>query len=237
MAKKYIDIEGIGQVLVRHNVRAKHACISIGPDGSLRVTLPPLVPLIFARQFVLSQKQWITQKRPITQLLKTGMPIGKLHRLNFAEGKSVIQPTSRASGNLLNINVPKNQAPSSPAVQATALKAAEKILQKESNIVLRPRLSSLAAQHGFSFNSSSVRKLKTRWGSCDSKKHITINIFLLQLPWGLIDYVLLHELTHTEHMHHHADFWERLEIACPDSKNLKKRLKQFRPNIFAAPDL
>ncbi len=71
-----------------------------------------------------------------------------------------------------------------------------------------------------------VRKMKTRWGVCHTrKKEITLNSELLKKDIKLIDYVIIHEMCHFFEANHSKNFWELVSAACPDYKNLKKRLK------------
>ena len=51
----------------------------------------------------------------------------------------------------------------------------------------------------------------------------------MQLPWNLIDYVLLHELTHTNILRHGPDFWQALEAVLPNMAVLKKTLREYQP--------
>jgi len=97
--------------------------------------------------------------------------------------------------------------------------------------LLPPRLARLASEYGFSYRSVSAKQLKRRWGSCDSQHNIVFNFFLMELPWDLIDYVLLHELTHTEHMHHGPDFWSRLKQISPRALDLRRQINTYRPII------
>lgn len=79
-------------------------------------------------------------------------------------------------------------------------------------------LSSLAAEHGFTFRESVVRGQKTRWGSCSSNKTISLSYKLLFLERDWVRCVLLHELCHTVFMDHSANFrrlLNRLEPRCP----------------------
>ncbi len=99
--------------------------------------------------------------------------------------------------------------------------------------LLPNRLASLAGTHGFEYGSISVKQLKGRWGSCDHQKNITLNLFLMQLPWELIDYVLLHELTHTNILRHGPDFWRAMEAVLPAVKNARKTLRAYQPVLYS----
>lgn len=77
-----------------------------------------------------------------------------------------------------------------------------------------------------------IKQLTRRWGSCDQKKSIVLNLFLIQLPWELIDYVIIHELTHTKHLNHSTDFWDSLETFKPQARQLKKQLNNYHPSII-----
>jgi predicted metal-dependent hydrolase len=90
---------------------------------------------------------------------------------------------------------------------------------------LRDRLEFLAREHGFSCNRVTVRRQKTRWGSCSPRNNISLNIKLVQLPAELMDYVILHELTHTRVHNHSRKFWAELDKYVKNSKSVSRRLK------------
>lgn len=73
-----------------------------------------------------------------------------------------------------------------------------------------------------------TRAQKTRWGSCSSNSTISLNVYLLQLPQELKEYVYLHELVHLEEMNHGIRFWEKLDMFCPGAKNKQKLLQKYR---------
>ncbi len=73
-----------------------------------------------------------------------------------------------------------------------------------------------------------TRAQKTRWGSCSSNNTISLNVYLLQLPQELKEYVYLHELIHLEEMNHGTRFWEKLDRLCPGAKNKQKTLQRYR---------
>ena len=93
--------------------------------------------------------------------------------------------------------------------------------------VLIPRLKYLAEKHGFEYNKVALRNQKTRWGSCSSKNNINLNINLVSLPQDLMDYVLVHELTHTKIKNHSKDFWNHLGKHIPNPKQQNKKLRNY----------
>jgi hypothetical protein len=94
----------------------------------------------------------------------------------------------------------------------------------EAKKTLIDRLYHLAQEHGFTYNSASVRNQRTRWGSCSQKNNISLNMKLVLLPKELIDYVILHELVHTRIHNHSKKFWAELDRYMENSKNMAKRL-------------
>jgi predicted metal-dependent hydrolase len=121
----------------------------------------------------------------------------------------------------------KTQKAAFPKPEMPAYNEAElRFLAKTS---LPGELAQLAGKHGFTYQSVQIRNSKTRWGSCSSKKTISLSLYLMILPPHLKEYVLLHELCHTVHMNHGPAFWALLD-QCTNGKSLelRKELKNYR---------
>lgn len=73
-----------------------------------------------------------------------------------------------------------------------------------------------------------IRKMRTRWGVCNTKnKIITLNSELLKKDISLIDYVIIHEMAHFYEGNHSKNFWNIVEKAIPDYKERRKKLRYF----------
>lgn len=70
-----------------------------------------------------------------------------------------------------------------------------------------------------------IKKLKTAWGKCNSKKKITINPDLMKYEQKVVDYVVLHEFCHLIHMNHSKDFWNMVCKYMPDYKEVRSKLR------------
>ena len=73
--------------------------------------------------------------------------------------------------------------------------------------------------------SFTIKKMKTRWGSCSSKGSISLNLDLIKLPEQCIKEVILHELCHLVHFNHSKEFYALMTAEMPDWKIWKKELK------------
>ena len=104
--------------------------------------------------------------------------------------------------------------------------------RKVARKILCRRIGELAQLHNFVYNRVSIRKQKTRWGSCSTKNNINLNANLLHLPSELIDYVLLHELVHTRVKNHSKDFWDELETVVPNARQVDRKLKDYQYCLF-----
>lgn len=71
------------------------------------------------------------------------------------------------------------------------------------------------------------KKLKSRWGSCSSRRVITLNLFLCNTPKELVDYVVVHELAHIVHMNHSKEFHSLVKQYIPDAKKSRALLKNI----------
>ena len=72
-----------------------------------------------------------------------------------------------------------------------------------------------------------IRKMKTRWGVCNTKTHkITLNLELIKKNIEYLDYVIVHELSHLIYPNHSKDFWDCVGVNYKDYKKIRKELKQ-----------
>jgi len=65
-----------------------------------------------------------------------------------------------------------------------------------------------AEKIGVEYNRISIKTLKTKWGSCSSKKNLNFNYKILFLSEKDRDYLIVHELSHLVHMNHSSRFWD-----------------------------
>lgn len=72
-----------------------------------------------------------------------------------------------------------------------------------------------------------VRKMKTRWGVCNRGNNtITLNSELLKKDIRLIDYVVVHELSHFKEANHSDKFWHEVSVRYPNYKEARKELNE-----------
>ena len=80
---------------------------------------------------------------------------------------------------------------------------------------------------GYSATTVLVREQRTRWGSCSADGTLRFNWRLIMAPPELVDYVVVHELTHIRVRNHSAAFWRELAKTIPDHLPLRARLREF----------
>ncbi|HTH72011.1 MAG TPA: SprT family zinc-dependent metalloprotease [Candidatus Pristimantibacillus sp.] len=236
MATRTVDIPEIGAVTLYKRRGNRSLRLSVGANGEIRVSLPSWVPYKAGEEFARAKAGWIaSHRKPHSAGLVHGQTIGKAHHLLFTPSAIATRVTTRVRQNQIEITHPLDYDPAHPDIQRAAQSAGIRALRREAEALLPQRLRSLAQQTGFHFSSVEVKQLKSRWGSCSSKQEIVLNLFLMQLPWDLIDYVLLHELTHTKVMRHGAPFWKELEKHVPRAKQLRKDIANHHPILATSP--
>ena len=104
----------------------------------------------------------------------------------------------------------------------------EKMTEKELEIlkqIVQEKVPFYAEKIGEHPNKVRIRDLNYAWGSCSTKRNISINEKLAKHSEKEIEYVILHELCHLKHMNHSKQFWNLVEENMPDYKSIRKELK------------
>lgn len=98
-------------------------------------------------------------------------------------------------------------------------------LAQRAKEVFPERVAYFAPKVGVSWGRITIRNQSTRWGSCSSQGNLNFNCLLMLAPQEVVDYVVVHELSHRKHMNHSAAFWSQVEKVLPDYRTQVNWLK------------
>lgn len=213
--------------LIRVSRRARRLAVRVYPDARVEVVVPPRARPREVESFLAAQREWIEAKRaqalrnrPAPEVfppvrLSLGLT-GEDLRLHLAGGTGRLRVVEQDG--LLRI---------SGAFTPAALKAAlRRWLLAAARVRLEPRLKALAASTGVDYERLSIRRQRSRWGSCSVRGTISLNACLVFQRPEVVDYLIVHELVHVQHMNHSKRFWQAVERHCADWRALDRELLQ-----------
>jgi len=230
--KKY---ENIGEInFVKHS-RATKLKIIVRPTKTIRVTIPSNATYKDAEKFVSENMEWL--EKTILKMKKikasrltydeNNIIETKFHQIKISRHLS-IETKVTVKENIIDIFIPLEADFKDDFHQNEIKYILSNVYRREAKQYIPERLDYLAKKHNFKYLNVKITSAKTRWGSCSYKDNINISLYIMKLPYKLIDYILLHELCHTKEKNHGAGFWSLMEEVSPNSKNLRKELKNFR---------
>ena len=214
-----MEVRGIPVQVVRKGIKNVHIGV-YPPHGRVRVAVPLSVDDDAVRLAVISRLSWIRRKRAEfmeqeRQTLREFVS-GESH---YFEGRryrlDVVEIDGPPSVSLLNNKWMRLQIrPGSDRDMR------EGVLDKWYRRRLRERLPTLLEKWqpvvGESVTEVRIRKMKTRWGSCnDEARRIWLNLELAKKPPACVEYVLVHELVHLLDRRHDDHFRELMDEFMP----------------------
>ncbi|MDW7650562.1 MAG: SprT family zinc-dependent metalloprotease [Bacillota bacterium] len=205
-------------------IRTKRKTISlvINTKGELIVRAPLQTPMTYIEDLVQKKAAWITKKQEEmtkrnsrycvrefgegAEVLYLGVPLRlqydrKIQEVTCIDGRLVI-PWEIADKKLAVVTWYRTQA----------------------RQVIGERLTYFASLTGLQYRSFNVTGAARRWGSCSSKGSVNFSWRLVMCPLPAIDYVIVHELCHLEHLNHSKDFWQKVKHVLPDYAEQRKWL-------------
>lgn len=225
-----IQDKEFGAISVRRMARSNSMRATVAPGGGLRLSVPSYAPMFMVKRMIASSRSELRRlmdTRPALEL-SDGMSIGKSHTLLIRQGSTV---SVKKSGLHVILTLGSDDSPHDQTIKEAVRSHMLAALRKEAKAHLPKRISYLAKTHGFTYSSLRFTHASSRWGSCNNKQAISLNIALMNLPFELIDYVLIHELSHTKQLNHSKDFWSEVERADPNFKSHRAQLKQYNPAV------
>ena len=231
--KRTIPDNDFGQIIIRTRITARNISMRTKADG-LHVTVPPrcltskILSVIEEYRPRLLEKWEKAASQPLDLNFRIDAPCFRLH---LEQGR-FSRFTLRVDEEGITIACPPNVDFSQKAVQELLRNAIIRALKKSAQTYLPPLLNELAEHYGFKYKRVKITGSKSRWGSCSAIGSINLSCYLMLLPPHLMDYVLLHELTHTKEMNHGPKFWEILDdLTEGRAKSLRAELKKFRTSF------
>ena len=107
------------------------------------------------------------------------------------------------------------------------IKNIDKFYRAEIEKILPQKVDEYSKKMNLFPTSISYRKNKRTWGSCNYKNGLNFNILLMKFPIEVMEYVIIHELSHIKHKNHSKDFWNLVAFYCPNYKEVEKSFKKF----------
>ena len=214
--------------LIRVSARARRLSIRVYPDARVECVVPPRARPREIEAFIAAHREWIESRRaialrnrpepqpfpPAAIELRMSAELWRLQVLGDAgalrlreAGQGILRATGGASSPQLRTGL-----------RTWLLRAARTRLE--------PRVAAIAQAMGVHYSQVSIRRQRSRWGSCSARGTISLNCCLLFQRPEVVDYLIVHELTHVKHMNHSARFWQAVERHCPDWRALDRELVQ-----------
>ena len=229
-----LNFEEIGLVKIYKKKGLKRLSISIR-NGQIRVNAPYLISKKFIMDFIINNRVWIVEHQTET---------AKKH-IKFNDGQIIAGVALRLSESASSKNYSKFRVMEGelviklksglsikvPAAQEFILKSVKKMIVEVARDKLGIALEQKSRMCGISFSDFTTSITKSKWGSCNSKKVIHLNAWLVLLPDDLVDYVVSHELSHINNMNHSKQFWSQVGGLHPNYKASKLKLKKYNPGF------
>ena len=202
--------------------KRKTLSLSINENAELIVRAPNKISNKQIEEFIIEKSKWINKNKNLMQ--------SRINEMNDSDNDYLflgnIYPLIKVNENPNKIDFNGTEFITSIENQdkfKSSLKSWYKIKFKEIAI---PRLNYFSDKYNLKINQVRFKNQKTLWGSCSSKNNINLNYLLVMAPMIVIDYVIIHELVHTVHKNHSANFWNAVEAIMPDYKKAKKWLNK-----------
>jgi len=197
--------------------------VRVRTDGSVQVRAPLKLAAYRVEAFVDARRQWIADQqqrmaeRPRTRW-RDGDTCASLGEPLTLRVRAAARAKVTRHGRELWVQVadPEDEAMVSHAVHEWWRALARETFQHSIE-----RQFAWFADRGHALPVLRVKKMRSRWGSLSRRGYINLSLALMQYPLTVIDYVVMHELCHLEHMHHGPAFHALMDRRMPDWRDRK----------------
>ena len=197
-SRSTLTVGGIKVEVVRKDIKNIHLGV-YPPNGRVRIAVPVHIDDEAARLAVVNKLSWL--KKQIATF-------SRQPRLSDPKGKPEVR---RPTKSRLELHVP------SRSKKETRLSVLDRWYRKQLRDAAEPLLTSWQSKIGVKVNFWSVKRMKTKWGSCNHEtSRIWLNSELAKKPIECLEYIVVHELIHLVEPSHNEDFVKMMDKYLPN---------------------
>jgi predicted metal-dependent hydrolase len=227
-SKRKLRVSNLTIEAVKKDIRNMHLGV-YPPRGRVRVAAPLQIKDEAIRLFVASKVPWIKKQQSAFQ-----------HQERETRRQYVPGESHYSLGKRYRLNVIRTDERPRVMIQRTAyidmyvtpgmtVRQRGTVLDTFYRRELRKRTGTMLERWqqklGVQVNEVRIRRMKTKWGSCDpNNRRVWLNLELAKKPLNCIDYVLVHELIHIVEKRHSKRFLSLLKTAMPNFEQYKEEL-------------
>lgn len=181
---------------------------------------------------VRSKAKWIVQKLYEIKEIQTQhidreyvngeafLYLGRNYTLHLVDDESLMKPITKLFQGKFMITTPvRNQLKLKLSMEDWyRQKTLEKVLERVAYYQKYFEIEATAIK---------VKEQKKRWASCTSKRELLFNWRCTMAPSWVLDYIVVHEMSHMLIMDHSKDFWSLVERIMPDYEKRREWLKNY----------
>ncbi len=215
-----IDVSGIQVEIVRKDIKNLHLGV-YPPNGRVRAAVPLRLEDDAVRLALVSRLGWIKRQRRAF-----------LDQDRQSEREMVTGETHYVEGRRCRLKLVLHDGPAQVELRnnRTLVMRVRSQLESEQRLAVLERwyrarlreqacdlVAHWATQLGVSVSGWGIRKMKTRWGTCNQDaRRIWLNLELAKKPTQCVEYIVVHELAHILERHHNDKFAALMDQHLPD---------------------
>lgn len=225
----YLTVSGVGVEVVYKDIKNLHIGV-YPPVGRVRVAAPARLGDEAVRLAVVQRLPWIRKRteqlRNAERQSEREMVTGESHylwgeRLRLEVVEATGRPSVTVRGSRLRLSV----APGATAIQRQHL--VEAWYRAQLKAAIPTLLEKWQPIVGRTVEGWMVRRMKTKWGSCNPHSaHLSINLELAKKHPGCLEYIVVHEMTHLHERTHNEHFVALLDEYLPSWRGLRDELNR-----------
>lgn len=224
-----ITVSDVVVEIVRKNIKNMHLTVQ-PPEGNVRISVPRHVTHENVRLTIVSKLNWIKRKQEVfrkqPRQTRREYVTGESH---YYQGERYILEVKEKQGKH-SLSITNNDRMLLTVSPGTTMENRALVVNNWYREQLKDIIPDLIDKWepiiGKQVKEWGIKKMKTRWGSCNIREHrIWLNLELAKTSPECLEYVLVHELVHLHERYHNENFKRLMDQYYPKWRQSRDLLK------------